>query len=843
MNNVEPIFHKMELLAPAGDWESFQAALAAGADAIYLGGKAFSARRSAANFDHEQLKAAADLLHLHGKKIYVTVNTLIHDEEMPTALDFLAELYNSGIDAVIVQDLGLIRLARQYLPQLTLHASTQMTVHNSEGALLLKTLGLRRIVLARELSALEVKTIVERSGVDVEVFIHGALCVCYSGQCLMSSIIGGRSGNRGRCAQPCRLEYQLYRDQEPVTGDGSYLLSPKDLALIRHLPELNLAGVRSLKIEGRMKRPEYVYSVTRTYRQALDRFYENPSQYQVEPQWLEQLEQTFNRGFSAGYFGGVRNKPLMSFARPNNRGILVGRIKTAEPSQITLRLETELEIGDEVEIWVKKGGRSTAVIQQLVCRGQTIKSAQSGETVSFAVTGKMYPGDRVFKVFSHQLSAETKAAIDPSSSKWKLPLRMELSGRLHQPLRLVCADEAGHQFSVCSDLSLQPAKNRPLTPEVLHDQLSRLGTSPFYLKELQCDLQPGAMLPLSALNQLRRQAVEGLVAENLKSYRHPPVSVRKVSEEIFEAKRGKGSKLQTFHPLLSVWVADPDSLREAALAGANLIYAGGDELTGYHWDRTSFQRAAAMAHEAGARFVLGTPRLNREEHRSFWNKYLEYANHSGADGVIVSDLGLLRLMLEATDLPVYLNYPLNLFNRWAPDFLAEKRIVQFTASPELTVTQLADFGKGESSSRMECVVHGPLELMVSEYCPINSLGSGASQCDSPCRRHRYFLRDRLQFDFPVLTDEFCRMHLLNSKDLCLYGELHKLMTVAPFALRLELKVYPPSTVAMITNAYRFALTRLGNNGEQPSNSDEVIAAFHRLTGRGITKGHYFRGVD
>lgn len=832
----------MELLAPAGEWESLQAALAAGADAVYLGGKTFSARQSAANFDGEQLKMAADLVHLHGKKIYVTVNTLIHDKEMPAALDFLTELYHLGIDAVIVQDLGLIHLARKYIPQLPLHASTQMTVHNSQGASFLKTLGLNRIVLARELSAFEVKTIVERSAIEVEVFIHGALCVCYSGQCLMSSIIGGRSGNRGRCAQPCRLEYQLYRDQTPVAGEGTFLLSPKDLALIGHLPELDSAGVRSLKIEGRMKRPEYVYAVTRTYRQALDRYYEDPLHYQVEPQWLDQLEQTFNRGFTSGYFGGIRNKPLMSYTRPNNRGIFAGRIKAVASSQIILRLDTELAVGDEVEIWVKKGGRVTAVIHQLLRDGQTVNTAYPDETVSFHALGKVYPGDRVFKIFSQRLAVETKAAIDPSSSKWKLPLRMEVFGRLHQPLQLTCVDETGHQIQVRSELDLQPAINRPLTPEVLHEQLNRLGASPFYLKELRCNLQPGVMLPISALNQLRRQAVDGLVKQKLKSYHRPLITSLEVTEEMAISNSANTSPRQIKVPLLSVWVADLDSLREAALAGADLIYAGGDELTGYHWDSAAFKRAASMAHEAGARFVLGTPRINREDHRSFWEKYPEYANDSGADGVIVSEPGMLQLMLEATDLPVYLNYPLNFFNHWSSRFLAVKRIIQFTASPELTLAQLQDLGKWRPAPNMEWLVHGPLELMVSEYCPIHSLESGTSRCATPCRNHRYFLQDRLKFEFPVVTDGFCRMHLLNSKDLCLYGELHKLMMVAPFALRLELKVYPPSTVAMITNAYHFALRCL-SEGRQLPDSDGVIAGINRLTGRGITKGHYFRGVD
>ncbi|MGE5606402.1 MAG: peptidase U32 family protein, partial [Bacteroidota bacterium] len=316
----------MELLAPAGDWDALIAALAGGADAVYLGSKAFSARQYASNFDLERLKLATDLLHLHRKKIYVTVNTLISDTEMPEAINLLGQIYNIGVDAVIIQDLGLINLARKYLPELELHASTQMTVHNLAGALFLKKLGIKRIVLARELTKEEVGAIKRGAGMEVEVFIHGALCVCYSGQCLMSSMIGGRSGNRGRCAQPCRLEYRLFRGKEEIKTKGNFLLSPKDLALAELIPDLERAGVSALKIEGRMKRPEYVYTVVKTYRRLLNRFAESPDQYRIEPVEIRKLSETFNRGFTTGYFGGNRNREIISVSRPNNRGVFIGRI-------------------------------------------------------------------------------------------------------------------------------------------------------------------------------------------------------------------------------------------------------------------------------------------------------------------------------------------------------------------------------------------------------------------------------------------------------------------------------------------------------------------------------------
>lgn len=830
----------MELLAPAGDWDAFRAALAAGADAVYLGGKMFNARQSAANFDLEQLKKALDLLHLHGKKLYVTANTLINDEEMPAALDYLEQLFRLSVDAVIVQDLGLIAAARQVLPGLELHGSTQMTVHNTEGALLLKKAGIKRVVLARELTAAEVATIARDSGMEIEVFVHGALCVCYSGQCLMSSMIGGRSGNRGRCAQPCRMEYRLFRDGKEVPSDGHYLLSPKDLALITMLPKLREAGVHSLKIEGRMKRPEYVYNVTRVYREALDALDADPAAFRTEEEWIRRLEETFNRGFTTGYFGNNRNRTLMSFTRPNNRGLYLGRIKAVDAAGVTLRLETELRQGDEIEIWVKKGGRATAAIDRMIVDGKTVNAAAAGTVVRFPVRGKVYPGDRVFKVYSSHVAETTRKALDPGNPAFKIPCRMHIAGRSGEPLVLTCSDDQGHHVAVRSEIALQPAIKRPLTVEVLKEQLGRLGNTPFYLADIEYALEGEVMLPLSALNQLRREAVDQLTQKRLQAF-SPSTDV-----QVQIARRGVGNMVpaeagnRRSRPGLSVWAADLDGVYEAALAGAELIYAGGDELTGFSWDQAAFSRAVAIAREAGAKLVVGMPRINREEHRPLWERYPEYAVKAQADGIIVSDLGGWEMVRSRTDLPIYLNYTLNFFNRWAFRFMADRRIRQITVSLELTLSQVAALAE-VSPVPLECVIHGPLELMVSEYCPIGALGSPSGSCNRDCRNHSFVLRDRLQMDFPVFTDQFCRMHLLNANDLCLYGELERLAKL-PLVLRLELKTYTPQQTAMVVNAYRYALNQRLSGGNV-GDVEGMMEQFKRLTGRGITKGHFFRGVE
>jgi U32 family peptidase len=832
---------QIELLAPAGDWDALKAGIAAGADAVYLGGKAFSARQNAVNFDLPEVKEVADLLHLHGKKIYVTVNTLIADSELENALKYLNELYNLGVDAVIVQDIGLIDLTRKYLPRLEIHASTQMTVHNSEGAAYLKGLGVKRVVLARELTRDEVAAIVAGSGIEVEVFVHGAICVCYSGQCLMSSMIGGRSGNRGRCAQPCRMEYQLLQGGKAVKTQGSFLLSPKDLALCAMIPELFKAGVNTLKIEGRMKRPEYVYSVVKVYRRLLDRYFEEPARFQVEGFEIQELEEAFNRGFTTGYFGGNRNFDLMGFTRPNNRGVYLGRVRGVDrvTRQISLELEANLAEGDEVEVWVSQGGRTTGVIRNLRKGIQPISSAGTGEKVDFAMGGRVNPGDRVFKVFSSRLDLETKQALDKENPALKIPCRVEVNGRLDSPLELIYWDTDGNQGTASTAFLLQSAKNRPLTTETLWEQLGRLGNTPLQMVDLSSNLSENLMVPLSELNQARRHAVEELIQCKLSPFQREPVKLPKLD---FSGGREVVAPSYPGKTILSVWVADLPGVKAAAEAGADLIYAGGDEMTGFHWNESAFQEAIAGAHLAGARLVVGLPRINREGQRAEWESSLRIAMALESDGIMVSDPGSLSRVMAESDRTVFLNYPVNIFNRAAVGLFSHSRVKQLTLSPELSLKQIVGLFSGKLRSGLEILIQGPLELMVSEYCPIHSTASNPRECGNLCQSHPYYFKDRLGLDFPIYTDQFCRMHLLNCKDLCLYGDLAKLLELPPLVLRLELKTFSARAVRLLVEAYRQGLQDV-REGRRIREPDQVIEEFKSLTGRGITRGHYFRGVE
>jgi putative protease len=833
---------KLELLAPAGDRKALLAAVAAAADAVYLGGQFFNARRSAANFDHDGLQAAADLLHLHQKKLYVTVNTLINDGELAQALDYLGELSNLGVDAVIVQDLGLIRLARRYLPDLELHASTQMTVNNAEGALFLKRLGLKRIVLARELTRDEVAQIAAASEMEIEVFVHGALCVCYSGQCLFSSMVGGRSGNRGRCAQPCRMEYQWIKNGQVRPTNGSYLLSPKDLALLALIPELAEAGVTALKIEGRMKRPEYVHTVVGVYRRALERYYESPGNFRVEPAWLDELEEAFNRGFSTGYFGNNRNAALMNWKRPNNRGIFLGRTQTADPTtgRIGLKLEADLEVGDRVEIWVSRGGRGTATIQDLLRQGKKVAAAAAGTVVEFAVEGKVYPGDRVFKVFSNRLRQRMGKVLQLNSPALQLACEVTVRGREGRPLEVTYRDPADHAVTVVSKACLEPARRKSLTEALLREHLGRLGNTPYYLKRLNNELPEDLMVPLGELNQVRREAVIKLQQQSLRPYRRWPLRVN-VTADLLDLQRRGERVFQT--PELSVWVGDLESVKAAVQSGAALVYVGGDELTAFHWSEDYLREALKVAHDYGARLVMALPRLNSQVQSDLWSYNFNLLTELAEDGIAVSDLGSLNLGLAQGDRPLYLNYTLNIFNSSALQMFDSSSIKQIAVSPELTLKQITALQSPANMAQLEAVVHGPLELMVSEYCPVTVAGESDGECRHACKTARYALRDRMKLDFPVYTDQFCRMHLFNSKDHCLYGNLEQFWQSGLTMLRLELKTYPAGQVCLITSAYHKRLEQLTAGISPPGDCEALLAEFQRLSGRGITKGHYFRGVE
>ena len=825
----------VELLAPAGSREALVAAVENGANAIYLAGNAFGARAYASNFDREALREAIHFAHLRKVAIHVTVNTIVADEEMGPLRDYLRFLYEAGADAVLVQDLGVARVAHETVPDLPLHASTQMSVSSLEGVRALAELGFTRVVLARELSLKEIRHICAHASVEIETFMHGALCVCYSGQCLMSSMIGGRSGNRGRCAQPCRLPYTLVDEKgQDVLGDkaGSYLLSPRDLSTIDVIPDLIEAGVSSLKIEGRMKRPEYVATVVRTYREAIDTYYAGKG-YAVTQEERDDLAQIFNRDFTTAYLEGRPGKAMMSDRRPNNRGLLIGRVTAYDWDRriVTVKLSGRLGLGDQVDFWVKVGGRVTATISALTdAKGRAVEEGQAGDTVSFAIPSAVRDHDRVFKVYDARLMERAKETYASGAPVRRIPVAIEVRAAIGEPLTVTLCDAEGHRGEGRTDFIGEPARKRPLSEETVRKQVSRLGTSVYEMKSLHCDIAGEVMVPMSEINEARRKAVEALDALRLKE-----IEAREHRPEPKFTDRIARPTPKKAHFLVAV---DTLGKAEAALAaGADGILFGGESYEHRVIAPEEYERAWQMAREAGARIDFNTPRIVHDGQQKHVERLLDAFAAFPPDAVHVHNIAMLALVRRLTDFAIHADYSLISYNKQTLAFLKDYGASGATLSPELTAKEIRQLAK-ESPLPLTCIVHGRLELMVSNYCVTGSFlgGCGEGPCTQPCTRGHFALKDRKDALFPLAMDQFCHMHVLNSKVLSMMLHAMKFRAAGIETMQIEAKAMGEKEIAAIVKAYRKAMAF----PEEPAEAQ--LSWIHEQEGKDITRGHYFRGV-
>lgn len=825
----------VELLAPAGSREALVAAVENGANAIYLAGNAFGARAYASNFDREALREAIHFAHLRKVAIHVTVNTIVADEEMGPLRDYLRFLYEAGADAVLVQDLGVARVAHETVPDLPLHASTQMSVSSLEGVRALAELGFTRVVLARELSLKEIRHICAHAPVEIETFMHGALCVCYSGQCLMSSMIGGRSGNRGRCAQPCRLPYTLVDEKgQDVLGDkaGSYLLSPRDLSTIDVIPDLIEAGVSSLKIEGRMKRPEYVATVVRTYREAIDTYYAGKG-YAVTQEERDDLAQIFNRDFTTAYLEGRPGKAMMSDRRPNNRGLLIGRVTAYDWDAriVTVKLSGRLGLGDQVDFWVKVGGRVTATISALTdAKGRAVEEGQAGDIVSFAIPSAVRDHDRVFKVYDARLMERAKETYASGAPVRRIPVAIEVRAAIGEPLTVTLCDAEGHRGEGRTDFIGEPARKRPLSEEIIRKQVSRLGTSVYEMKSLHCDIEGEVMVPMSEINEARRKAVEALDALRLKE-----IEAREHRPEPKFTDRIARPTPKKAHFLVAV---DTLGKAEAALAaGADGILFGGESYEHRVIAPEEYERAWQMAREAGARIDFNTPRIVHDGQQKHVERLLDAFAAFPPDAVHVHNIAMLALVRRLTDFAIHADYSLISYNEQTLAFLKDYGVSGATLSPELTAKEIRQLAK-ESPLPLTCIVHGRLELMVSNYCVTGSFlgGCGEGPCTQPCTRGHFALKDRKDALFPLAMDQFCHMHVLNSKVLSMMPHAMKFRAAGIETMQIEAKAMGEKEIAAIVKAYRKAMAF----PEEPTEAQ--LSWIHEQEGKDITRGHYFRGV-
>lgn len=873
---------RVEVLAPAGAFESLVAAAESGADAVYFGGTQFSARQYAGNFDNNDLARAIDYLHVRGVKAYLTINTLLYDEEMRNALSLASTAYSLGIDALIVQDVGLATAVRRLLPDLQLHASTQMTVHNPQGARVLSELGFSRVILARELGLSDIAAIKEAGGpIEIETFVHGAICFSYSGQCLMSSLVGGRSGNRGRCAQPCRLEYSFvelgsHRPAQGFVSAAGRLLSPSDLCLIECLPELIRAGVTSLKIEGRMKGPEYVATVTRAYRWAVDKYAETG---QIPANELReatnQLSVIFNRGFTKAYFYGRPAPDLMSPGRSSNRGAYVGRVvrvnRYGRDQLMGVKLESDLSLGDGIEVWVTKGGRVRKTVDQLLLRGRAVDSAESGDEVEIVVSGRVHPGDRVFKTRDAGVVRAARHAYASPKAQRQLPVRFEAVARRGLPFELTLTDHAGNRVISESSYVVEPALRQHTTAADIKENLLRTGNTPFVPESVVVKIDDGIMVPRSVVNECRRDCIVQLESKRAESFRRNKVddsaitSALPLTDTEQDEKTAKSGGSTATRPGVSVSTTTIRGLQSLIDAKPDRVYLSlecFDKEAQSLWTERKLREAVELVCAAGIEAYIRLPRiLKTHEMDLAIARLTPLLNEIGPDsvGFLVSGLGsayavarargaaLGTGVLDGRRSPVtdrrlvdagvllHADYSFGITNSQTIEVLRVLGFSGITLSPELNMGRIRSLITDRRVVN-EIVVHGRLPLMISEQCVTGYLSQCTRKSCSVARSGtQHGLLDRKGYVFPLLSDQFCRTYVLNSMCMCMVDSIDDLLTLQGVDLyRIEGYGESNETLARVTRAYRGAI--LGEGELSPCRS--LIS-----DRRGFTKGHFYRGAE
>ena len=790
--------HNPELLAPAGNWECLKAAVTAGADAVYFGLPAFNARLRAENFTEADLPLVMDYLHTRGRRGYLTLNVLIFPSELVDAERLLRWVGESKVDAIIVQDLGLIRLAREVCPQVEIHASTQMTLTSPEGVAFARRQGVSLAVLARELSLRELAkfpTASDPSGLPLEVFVHGALCVAYSGQCLTSEVLGRRSANRGECAQACRLPYGLEVDGQPKDlGDRAYLLSPQDLAAVDEIPELIKLGLHSFKIEGRLKSPDYITAVTSVYRKAIDRALANhPTPASKEDKY--RLEMTFSRGLFSGWFHGVDHQQLVHARFGKKRGPFAGKIARTGPDWVELEeMLTPLHPGDGVVIDRGSDTDNEPGGFLFGVHGNRI-SFRHGSLPPHATR----PGDRVWKTKDPQLEKQLKAERSKEAPTETTPLNLKISGLAGQPLH-IHAVTGNQEVKLSSTIPLAAARNRPLTLESLRDQLSRLGGTPFHLGDLAVDLPQPVILPVSELNRLRRELVTLLTPtpELSQSPSIPSPSQEKALPKLLAPITARAKIKDLTEPIqVSVLCRNPAQVEALLSEPPDLLYLDFEDLRRFTPTVETIRQKSKVA------VYLATPRIQKAGETGFF-RLIENAN---PDGVLIRNLGALDYFRSAK-LPMIGDFSLNVSNPLSADLFISEGLQRVTPSYDLDIIQLLELLRSAPPSWFELTLHQHIPMFHMEHCVFAaflSQGKDHLTCGRPCDHHRIAVRDRVGESHPIRADVGCRNTVFNSRPQSGASHLPQLLATGLRHFRLELLDESPEEAVRLLHSYREAL--------------------------------------
>jgi putative protease len=831
---------KPELLAPAGDWECAKAAVANGADAIYFGLPAFNARMRATNFTPEDLPKLMDFLHAHGVKGYVAFNVLIFTDELASAEEELRLLARANVDAAIVQDLGLVALAREVAPDLHIHASTQMTLTSPEGVAFARKLGVKQAVLARELSLRELakfkvagagpapvqltesdRTRSETADFPLEVFVHGALCVAYSGQCLTSEALGQRSANRGECAQACRLPYEMIVDGvKRDLGDRRYLLSPQDLAALDEIPELIRLGIASFKIEGRLKTPEYVAAVTQVYRRAIDSAWRDGLPAVRGPAGAGpsnetdryKLEMAFSRGLYSGWMHGVNHQELVHARYGKKRGAFLGAIATVGRTTIDVKLEGSpvrpgdgLVIDQGADTDNEQGGRVYEVVPQ---RDGTVRLAFEHGKINFA---KVRVGDRIWKTDDPQLNRELRKSWTSEIPTPKRQLDIVVTGSAGQPLQIEarCGDTTA---AVESQMPLEIAHKRPLNDETLRAQLGRLGETSFELGTLTNRLIGGVIVPVSELNRLRRDLVDRLTTmgpDNSLSGSsrlgattgsHQKISEFRVAPKRLAAltqQRTVSARID--NPLLTVLCRSLEQIEVALRLGLTEIYADFEDIRRYK-DAVDLVRTTGTA-----QILLATPRIQKAGEQGFF-KLIENAR---PDGVLIRNLGAMDYF-RATPLRRIGDFSLNVANPLTAELLMAEKLERLTVSYDLNAGQVLDLLRSAPPSWFEITLHQHIPMFHMEHCVFAaflSTGTDYTNCGRPCDIHRVELRDRVGLNHPLKADVGCRNTLFHAQAQSGAAYFDAFRHENPAAFRIELLLENADESERTLHGYQRLLSR------------------------------------
>ena len=772
---------RIELLSPAGSLESFRASISAGADAVYMGGKNFSARAYASNFSNEQIRENIKYAHQRGVKVYITINTLIFEDEINDVLDFVDYLYRSDVDGILLQDLGLAYLLHTRYPDLILHASTQLNCHNVSEAKALIKLGFKRLVLAREVSLEEAKRIKDL-GVEVEVFVHGALCVSYSGQCLMSSFIGNRSGNRGKCAQPCRNEMKLIGNDKESSSFG---ISTKDMCSIEYVNRLIEIGIDSLKIEGRMKREEYVYQVVSSYKKAIDSYYENTSINVLEE--INKMKSLFNRGFTKGYLFNESRTKLLNQKTSSHQGNVLGRVIKVKGNYIDIKLEDDLYALDGIRF--NNRYQSGQQVQKMFVSSKDVKIAYKGQIVTILGHNvKVFNNDEVIKTTSSYQLEEIQQKM---KNIRRNPISMKISLSLNKPMELEVRYEDKLVKSYSSFI-VSEALNNPTTKERIIEQLLKVGEYPFLVKNIEVEMDNDIFVSIKELNALRRETLDKLLIE-LEEINHYDLN------EIYDYDVNSTSNKEEFS--LFVQVENKEQLDVCLSYPFNKILVNNEELYSQYKD--------------DPRIYYSLKRIDHFDNKKTSSKeVLTYIKEIGSKDNLLSS-------------PYF-----NLVNSYSLDLAynlgIDNVILSYELSKDSILHMMEEYKKRNSTNpKVSLPLYGKVDLMIMKSCPISNMyGLNKDHCNL-CKKNKYYLKDRMNLDFDMIQDENCTTRILNSHTLYLLDKLNEIkdMNIS-------------SGVIYFTTENKYETKRICEDSFNKMNTYNSSIPLEN-----ITRGHFLKKID